>query len=118
MKVKRKKRISDRVMVDGYSPILDDDMLNQDAPPMAVSGQINIGKNGNPVTVVLEDEVTGEILEINHVQSALLVIEDKRKTSNGWLSIAVGNLDRLGEVLSFIAKTTIYGLKKLMKVEA
>ena len=41
-----------------------------------------IGKSGNPVTILVEDEETGEILEVNHVRTALLVIEDSRKSSS------------------------------------
>jgi hypothetical protein len=54
-------------------------------------------------------------LEIN-VQTALLVIEDKRSKSSGWLSIAIGNMSKLSEVLELLSKTTLEGLKKMMGV--
>lgn len=99
------------------SPILDqnDDDLLSIPSGLAISGQLNIGKNGNPVTIYVEDEETGETLEINHVGTALLVIEDSRRSSNGWLSVAIGSLPKLSNVLEFLSKVTLSGLEKLTK---
>ena len=80
----RKPKIqTDRMLFD--SPILDemDDNFLADQASLAVSGQINIGKKGNPVTIFIEDEETGEVLEVNHVKTALLVIEDSRRSTSG-----------------------------------
>ena len=112
----RKPKIqSDKMLFD--SPILDeiDDSFLVSQSSLAVSGQINIGKSGNPVTIFIEDEETGEILEVNHVKTALLVIEDSRKSTSGWLSVALGSLPKLSEVLQFIAKITLEGLEKMTK---
>lgn len=82
---------------------------------MAVSGQLNIGKSGNPVTILIEDEETGESMELNHVNTALLVIEDSRRSSSGWLSVAVGSISKLNSVLAFLSKITLEGLAKLTR---
>src|SRR3989344_3850326 len=110
----RKPKIqSDKMLFD--SPILDerDNNLLGSQSSLAVSGQINIGKNGNPVTIFIEDDETGEVLEVNHVRTALLVIEDSRRSPSGWLSVALGSLPKLSEVLQFIAKITLDGLEKI-----
>lgn len=109
------KIAADKMLLD--SPILDlveDEQLVQPTG-LAVSGQINIGKNGHQVTVLVEDEETGETLEVNHVRAALLIIEDSRKSSSGWLSVAVGSITKLNSVLSFLSKITLEGLEKLAK---
>lgn len=80
---------------------------------MMISGSLDLGKKGNPVTIFLEDEVTGEQLEIVGVRNAFLVIEDTRKATSGWLAMAVGSIDKMGEVLSFLSQTTLEALKKL-----
>ena len=80
---------------------------------MMVSGDLGIGKKGNPVTIVVEDEITGEMLEINNVNSAFLIVEDARKNTNGWLALAVGGVGKLSEVLNFLTQTTLESLKKL-----
>lgn len=106
---------TDKMLFD--SPILDEmdnDFLSNQSS-LAVSGQINIGKSGNPVTIYIEDEETGEVLEVNHVKTALMVIEDSRKSTSGWLSVALGSLPKLSEVLQFIAKITLEGLEKMTK---
>ena len=113
--MRRPKIQTDKMLFD--SPILDeiDDSFLVSQSSLAVSGQINIGKSGNPVTIFIEDEDTGEILEVNHVKTALLVIEDSRKSTSGWLSVALGSLPKLSEVLQFIAKITLEGLEKMTK---
>ena len=80
---------------------------------MMVSGNLGIGKKGNPVTIWVEDELTGETLEINNVSSAFLIVEDSRKNTSGWLSLAIGGVDRLSEVLSFLTQTTLESLRKI-----
>ncbi len=113
--MKKPKTLTDKLLVD--SPILDQDEEGMLSMPsgLAVTGQLNIGKNGNPVTIYIEDEETGETLEVNHVKTALLVIEDSRKSSNGWLSIAIGSLSKLSGVLEFLSKVTLSGLERLTK---
>lgn len=80
---------------------------------MVINGSLNLGRSGNPVTIYLEDEITGEQLEITGVKNAFIVVEDTRKTTSGWLAMAVGSVDRMGEVLSFLSQTTLEALKKL-----
>lgn len=112
----RKPKIqTDKMLFD--SPILDemDDSLLAGQTSLAVSGQINIGKSGNPVTIFIEDEETGECLEVNHVRTALLVIEDSRRSASGWLSVALGSMSKLSEVLQFVAKITLEGLEKMTR---
>lgn len=108
----------DRLLTSFDSPILDDEgeVLREMTADegLAVTGKLSLGKNGHNVTIVVEDEETGETLEMNHVQTALLVIEDKRSQSSGWLSVAIGNMSKLSEVLEFLSKTTLEGLKKMM----
>ena len=81
---------------------------------IVITGNLGIGEKGNPVTIFVEDEVTGEGLEINHVDSAFVVVEDKRRGSSGWLAVAVGEIKKLNQVLGFLAGTTLDGLKKMM----
>ena len=66
------------------------DFAQEDSWPkeMIISGDMGIGKKGNPVTILIEDEMSGETLEINNVRSAFLVLEDTRKSTNGWLAMA------------------------------
>lgn len=112
----RKPKIqTDKMLFD--SPILDqteEEMLSMPSG-LAISGRLNIGKSGNPVTIYIEDEETGETLEVNHVNTALLVIEDSRRSSNGWLSVAIGSLPKLSNVLQFLSKVTLSGLEKMTK---
>lgn len=112
----RKTKVqTDKMLFD--SPILDeieDEMFSLPSG-LAISGQLNIGKNGNPVTIYIEDEETGEVLEVNHVNTALLVIEDSRRSSSGWLTVAIGSLPKLSDVLGFLSKVTLSGLEKLTR---
>lgn len=113
----KRKRIEkqDRLLRISDSSEEADDFAREGTWPkeMMVSGDLNIGKKGNPVTIVIEDEITGETLEINNVNSAFLIIEDLRTSSNGWLALAVGGVDRLSDVLRFLSHTTLTTLKKL-----
>ena len=115
--MKKPKLPTDRQLLD--SPILNQEdnasSINATLPGLAVSGELSVGKNGHPVTILIEDEETGESLEVNHVRSALFVIEDSRRSSSGWLSIVVGNLEKLNSVLSFLSKLTLEGLEKLAR---
>jgi len=105
----------DKLLID--SPILDEVPTGSilENQGMAVTGELNIGRHGNPITIVIEDEETGEVLEVNHVQSALLMIEDQRSSSSGWLSLTVGSIERVSQVLEFLTRTTLDGLRKLTK---
>ena len=82
---------------------------------VSVEGDLEIGRKGHPVTVTIEDEVSGEVLEMNHVESAFLVIEDKRRSTSGWLAVAIGEVKTLGKVLSFLAGATLDNLKEMVK---
>lgn len=86
--------------------------VNEDEA-MVISGELGIG--GNPVTITVIDEVTGMEMEINHVKNALFVIEDQRKSSSGWLSLVIGDVEKVGEVLRFVAKATVKELKRMVK---
>lgn len=81
---------------------------------MMITGNMNIGSKGNPVTIYVEDEVTGEQLEISGVKNAFLIVEDIRKSTSGWLALAVGSMEKMGEVLGFLSQTTLQALKKLV----
>lgn len=108
----------DKLLAACDSPILDgleDDFASEQSEGLAVAGKLNIGKRGNPVTILIEDEETGETLEVSHVSSALLVIEDSRRSSNGWLSVAIGSVEKLSSVLQFLSKITLEGLERLTK---
>jgi len=82
---------------------------------VSVEGDLEIGRKGHPVTVTIEDEVSGEVLEVNHVGSAFLVIEDKRRNTSGWLAVAIGEVKTLGKVLGFLAGATLDNLKEMVK---
>ncbi|MBI3954787.1 hypothetical protein HY333_01955 [Candidatus Collierbacteria bacterium] len=115
----RKRKVSinpshsiDRMIAADQSPIAEETRSNEG---LMISGKIGIGKKGHQVTIVVEDEETGETMEINHVNSALLIIEDQRRSSNGWLCMAIGQVEKLGDVLEFLAKMTLSGIKNLVK---
>jgi len=114
----RKKRIEhDRVLLGFNSPLVDE-MRNRDeieTNDIVISGNLGIGEKGNPVTILVEDEITGESLEINHVDSAFVVLEDKRRSSSGWLAIAIGGIEKLNQVLGLLAGMTLDGLKKMIR---
>jgi hypothetical protein len=80
---------------------------------MVISGELGLGNN--PMTITLTDEVTGMEMELTHVKNALLVIEDQRKSSSGWLSLVIGDIEKVGDVLKFVAKATVKELKRMVK---
>ena len=82
---------------------------------LVLSGEMEVGKGGNPVTISILDELTGETLEINHVSNALLVLEDKRRSSSGWLSLLIGDLDKVGSVFRLLAKATLDELRRITR---
>lgn len=82
---------------------------------MVISGDMGIGKSGNPVTIFIEDEVTGETLEINNIRSAFLILEDTRKNTNGWMAMAIGGIEKLSSVLNFLSQTTLESLRRLVE---
>lgn len=95
--------------MDTFSPILDE--VQRD---ITVSGSLDIGKGGNPVSIIVEDEITGEVFEVNHVKVGLVIVEDSRISGSGWLSMGIGKMEKLAEVLKFLAKVTLDGLKKMV----
>ncbi|KKT40767.1 MAG: hypothetical protein UX47_C0002G0068 [Candidatus Collierbacteria bacterium GW2011_GWA2_46_26] len=80
---------------------------------MLISGNLELGHSGNPVTIYLEDEVTGEQLEVSGVKNAFLILEDTRRTSSGWLALAIGSIEKMSDVLGFLSQTTLDTIKKL-----
>ena len=78
-----------------------------------LSGRVEVGARGHPVTVVIIDEVTGSELEFNHIHNALLMLEEKRRASFGWLSMVVGSVTKIKPMLEMVAQATIDELKKL-----
>lgn len=82
---------------------------------MIISGNLELGRSGNPVTIYFEDEVTGEQLEISGVKNAFVILEDTRKTTSGWLALAIGSIEKIGDVLAFLSQTTLEAIKKLTK---
>jgi hypothetical protein len=81
---------------------------------MVVSGDLAVGKTGNPVTISVIDEVSGEVMEISHVQNALIVVEDKRSRSSGWLTLFLGDLDKVGQVVKLLAQASMEELRKII----
>lgn len=118
MKVKSKKikAKNDKILRLAHS----DEELNDTASnlpwsqEMVITGNMNLGKSGNPVTIYVEDEVTGEQLEVSGVRNAFLIVEDTRKSTSGWLALAVGSMEKMSEVLGFLSQTTMEALKKLV----
>lgn len=125
------KEKKDRILqVAGKSPLItelypdwEDEELNEfetelqlsamEEDGMTISGELGLG--GNPVTIIVIDEVSGMEMELSHVKNALLIVEDRRKSSSGWLSLMIGDVEKVGEVLRFIAKATVKELKRLIK---
>jgi len=114
--MKKIKKEKDRLLLGFDSPLMDDMDMNEDvgSKDIVISGNLGIGEKGNPVTILVEDEITGESLEINHVESAFVVVEDQRRSSSGWLAVAIGGVEKLNQVLGFLAGTTLDGLKKMV----
>jgi hypothetical protein len=92
----------------------DKSLGNSWSSEMVITGNMNLGKKGNPVTILVEDEVTGEQLELAGVKNAFLIAEDTRKTTSGWLAMAIGSMEKMGEVLGFLSQTTLEAFKKLV----
>jgi len=124
-KVKEKRK--DRILLLGESPLGEgwsassgDDWIEEvgefdDRETMMVSGEMEVGSNNHPVTIKITDEVTGMEMEMAHVKNALLVIEDERRSTSGWLSMVIGDINKLGGVLRFIAKATVEELRRIAK---
>lgn len=90
-----------------------DDFVGDADREVIMSGRLNIGNGGNPVRITIEDEVTGEIMEVNNVSSALLMVEESRKSSSGWISFVFGDPKRISGMLEFLSKMTLEGLGKM-----
>lgn len=124
-----KKKNQDKILEQENSPLneswwsdeADDDFaqrvedLAEDGETMMISGEMGLGKDRHPVTILITDEVTGAEMEMTHVKNALVVVEDERKSTSGWLSMVIGDVEKLGDVLHFIAKATIQELKRLVR---
>jgi hypothetical protein len=125
-KIKEKK---DRILKMGRSPLADD-LLKQweDEAPEAIaiegqlndrktslSGKLEIGVDGHPVSILIIDEISGAEMEFSHVHNAVIMVEEKRKGSNGWISMVVGNLNKIKPVLEMLAEATLDELKKIVK---
>lgn len=111
--IKKKRKLSDKLL--RVMDIKDESNYAQSKTlpkEMMVSGDLALGKNGNPVTILIEDEVTGEQLEVSGVRNAFLIIEDSRKKTPGWLAMAVGSMDKMGSVLSFLSQSTLDAIKR------
>lgn len=115
-KVKKIKTKNDKILrLAQPNEELGDSVLNSPwSQEMVISGNMNLGRSGNPVTIFVEDEVTGEQLEVSGVRNAFLIVEDTRKSTSGWLALAVGSMEKMGEVLGFLSQTTLQALKKLV----
>lgn len=113
VKKKLVKRLQDRVLRSSAVVEQADFVHNSTWPQeMMINGDLNLGKHGNPVTILVEDEVTGEQLEISGIKNAFLIVEDSRKKISGWLALAVGSMDKMGAVLSFLSQSTLDALKR------
>lgn len=114
----KKRRIRTRVKTDKVLRVVDslkekDYAQAKNWPQeMMVSGDMALGKNGNPVTILLEDEVTGEQLEMSGVRNAFIIVEDIRRRTPGWLAMAIGSMDKMNTVLSFLSQSTLDAIKK------
>lgn len=120
-------RKRDKILSLDKSPLADElyQKWEDEAPePMEIEGQLNqkktvlsgrleLGARGHPVTILIADEVTGAEMEFNHVANAMLMIEEKRKGSTGWVSLIVGRVNKLKPVLEMIAQATLDELRKL-----
>lgn len=113
LKKRRKRTLSDKLLrvmdMKDESNYAQSRSLPQE---MMVSGDLALGKNGNPVTILIEDEVTGEQLEVSGVRNAFLIIEDSRKRVPGWLAMAIGSMDKMSSVLSFLSQSTLEAIKR------
>lgn len=115
---KLKKEKQDRLLRVADSSMSESDDLDKNGSwpqELVISGDLDLGKSGNPVTILIEDEVTGETMEINNVRSAFLAIEDTRRSTTGWLAMAIGGIEQLSDTLNFLSKTTLESLKRLTR---
>lgn len=103
--------ISDKILDEDQEYVFED--ASEDG--LVMSGKLGVGAEGHPVTITVTDEVTGAEIEMNHVHNALLVIEDKRKSSSGWLSLVIGDIRKVGDILHIVAQATMEELKKILK---
>ena len=85
-----------------------------DGSKTRLSGKMEIGAAGHPVSILVMDEVTGAELEFNHVHNALLMVEEKRRGSSGWVSLVAGSVGMIKPVLEMIATATLDELKRLV----
>jgi hypothetical protein len=115
----------DKVLQPGDSPLdndkywdesVEEDRISDDEA-IVVSGELEVGRNGHPVTIKVIDEVTGAQMEVNHVVNGLFMIEDQRGETNGWLSVAMGSIERLSEVIGLISRATLEELKRLFRLD-
>lgn len=127
--MKRIKEKMDRILSLDRSPLADDLLRKwEDEAPEAMriegrlndrktvlSGKLEVGARGHPVSILIIDEVSGAEMEFNHVHSAVIMIEEKRRGSNGWLSLIVGNLAKIKPVLEMLASATLDELEKITK---
>lgn len=115
-KVPKVKAKQDRLLrVTQPEEELKDYLGNNWPQEMIISGNLELGKTGNPVTIYFEDEITGEQLEISGVKNAFVILEDTRKTTSGWLALAIGSIEKMGDVLGFLSQTTLDAIRKLTK---
>lgn len=114
LKKRLKKKLQDRVLRVYSTEPEQSDFANSKSWPqeMMINGDLELGKNGNPVTILIEDEVTGEQLELSGVKNAFLIVEDSRKKVSGWLALAIGSIDKMNAVLSFLSQSTLEALKR------
>jgi hypothetical protein len=110
-----KKRMKQDVVLKTNVDMGDTGFTESHEEALVLSGEMEVGKNGNPVTISIVDELTGEAMEINHVANALLVLEDKRRSSSGWLSLLIGDLDKIGSIFRLLAKATLDELRRITR---
>lgn len=114
MTKKKAKKLQDRIVRSSSVTGEQVDMVQNKSWPqeMMINGDMDLGKHGNPVTILIEDEVTGEQLEISGVKNAFLIVEDSRKKVSGWLALAIGSMDKMNAVLGFLSQSTLEALKR------
>ena len=109
------KKLNKRdVVVKSNIDLSDQALFEPHDEALVLTGELEVGKAGNPVTISILDETTGESMEINHVSNALLVVEDRRRSTNGWLSLLIGDLDKIGSVFRLLAKATLDELRRIV----
>lgn len=115
---KKDEKRTDRVLSGKNSPLAGELFVDLDkkegGEDVMMSGELDIGKSGNPVTIIIRDEKEGSEIEFNNVNQAWLMLEEKRKSSTGWLSLIIGDVGKIVDVLRFVAKATVEELKQLV----